>query len=65
MECGFLKHLFPQNMVTKILPILSINGNNGRDIFCWPSDKKGEYTISSGYKLMCNLVGKMGRIDGG
>lgn len=47
-------------MVTKILAILTPNDNNGRDICCWPSDKKGEYTISSSYKLICNFGRKNG-----
>lgn len=31
---NLLKHLFSQNMVTKILVILLLDGNSGRDICC-------------------------------
>lgn len=57
-----LKHMFPQNVVTKLLTILPPNGNSGRYICCWPNDKKGEYTILSSYKFTCNFDRKMERI---
>lgn len=44
-----LKQLFPQNMVTKIRGSLPLDVNSGKDICCWPSDKKM-------WMLICVLI---------